>query len=127
MWQREYQLRLSDCDGLGHVTASAYLRFLEEDRSDWMMSELHMSYPTYVLRTQAIDYVAEIRQGAPSVTIELEVVRLGRSSLQLAERLVTPERVHARSEATLLMWDMETRRSRAIPPEQRAAMEKFLS
>lgn len=127
MWQTDYQLRLSDCDGLGHVTASAYLRFFEEVRSEWMMQALDMRYPTYVLRTQAIDYVKEIREGTRAITIDLEVTRIGRSSLQLAERISTPAGVHAASDATLLMWDMDTRRSRPIRADERALLEKYLA
>lgn len=126
MWQSEFRLRLGEIDGLGHLTATAYLGLFEETRAAWIMSTLGVTYPSYVLARQHIDYLHEVRLADGPVTVSLAVQSLGNSSLRVTERLTTRKALCARSTATLVTWDMGRRCSRPITPAERALFKSFL-
>ena len=125
MWSRDVELRLYEIDGLGHLTATAYLGLFEENRAAWIMSTLSVEYPSYVLAAQQLNYRREIRFAHSPVTVTLSVVRLGRSSLDLTETIGTSFGVCAESLATIVTWDMTARRSRPITPEERDALGSY--
>src|SRR5438094_818726 len=126
VWRNEFRLRLGDLDGLGHLTASAYLALFEETRAAWMIGTLDVAYPSYVVATQHIEYLREVTHSDSAVTVQLAVRDVRSSSLDVVEHLATPASLCARSRATLVMWDMERRRSRPIAPGERAVFEAFL-
>ncbi|GAB2459263.1 acyl-CoA thioesterase [Jatrophihabitans fulvus] len=125
MWSSDYQLRLVDIDGLGHLTATSYLALFEETRAAWMLDALDMSYPTYALRTQKIEYLNEVRRMDGLVTVSLRIAHIGTSSIDLREELSAGGVVRATSTALLVMWDTERRCSRPIEPTERAVLERF--
>ncbi|WP_158890830.1 acyl-CoA thioesterase [Amycolatopsis anabasis] len=126
MWQREFRLRPSDIDGLGHLTATAYLALFEETRAAWMLEAFDLAYPAYVVATQRIDYLHEVRRDDGAVTVELAVRAIGTSSFEVVETLSVASRPCARSTATLVMWDVDRRRPRPIAQEERPAFESIL-
>jgi acyl-CoA thioesterase FadM len=125
MWHSEFRLRLGEIDGLGHLTATAYLGLFEETRAAWIMSTLGVAYPSYVLASQQIDYLHEVRLADGPVHVSLTVQDLSNSSLHVVEHLTTGTTLHARSTATLVTWDMEQRCSRPISRAERELFEQF--
>lgn len=125
MWHSEFRLRLGDLDGLGHLTASAYLVLFEDTRSAWLIENLDVAYPNYVVATQRIDYLREVTRGDGDVTVELAVREIGKSSFVVVEQLKTAAALCARSTATLVMWDMASRRPRPITPDERAVFQAY--
>ena len=123
MWRRKFRLRLGDIDGLGHLTATAYLALFEETRAAWLMESLDVAYPSYVVATQRIDYLHEVRFSDRVVTVELGVRSIGTSSFGVEETLTTSSSLCARSTATLVAWDMERRRPRPLIASERAMLE----
>lgn len=127
MWRSDYQLRLNDIDGLGHLTATWYLGLLEETRAAWLIKTLDTDYPSCVLRAQRIEYLREIRQADGTVTVDLAVKHLGTSSIEIAEEISAGGTIRARSDATLVMWDRETRAARPMTEDERAALATFIA
>lgn len=127
MWRRDFRLRLSDIDGLGHLTATAYLALFEETRAAWMIETLDVAYPSYVVATQRIDYLQEVRLRDSPVTVDLAVLDVRTSSFDVTEHLAASGSICARSTATLVAWDRERRRSRPIAPSERALFEVTLN
>ncbi|MER7986144.1 thioesterase family protein [Streptomyces noursei] len=127
VWRSEFRLRFGDLDGLGHLTASAYLALFEETRSAWMTGTLDIAYPNYVVATQHIEYLHEVTPDAGAVSIELAVSEVRASSFRVVEHLSTAASLCARSTATLVMWDMVARRPRPITSDERAVFEAYLA
>ncbi|MFF4551185.1 acyl-CoA thioesterase [Streptomyces sp. NPDC001406] len=127
VWRTEFPLRFGDFDGLGHLTASAYLALFEETRSAWMTGTLDVAYPTYVVATQHIEYLHEVTPDDGPVTVELALREVRTSSFRVVEHLTTADSLCARSTATLVMWDMERRRPRPITPDERTVFEAYLA
>lgn len=125
-WRRSFPLRVGDIDGLGHLTAIAYMEFFEENRSALVMQGSSGAYPTYAVVKQSIEYLGEVTMADREVTIELVVHDIRRSSLDLAETLLTERGTAALSKATLVMWDVEARGSRPIEPAERALFQAHL-
>jgi acyl-CoA thioester hydrolase len=123
-WEHPMPLRFRDLDYLGHVTAAEYLAMFEEGRAAWLSVKFDTPYPTYVVARQEIDFDRELRLHEGPVTLAIELVRVGRRSLDIAEWLKgRVGTVHARSRATLVMWDMGKRGSRDLTEEERAALD----
>lgn len=121
-WQRQLHLRFGDLDYLGHVTAAAYLAHFEEVRATWMAETLNVRFPVYVVAHQEIQYLREVLLDDGPVTITVTPVELGTSRVVISEELLSRHgNLHARSRATLVMWDKETRRSRPMTDHERDA------
>jgi acyl-CoA thioesterase FadM len=127
MWRSDYELRLNDIDGLGHLAATWYLGLLEETRAAWLIKSLGTDYPCCVLRAQRIEYLREIRRADGTVTVNLAVKHLGTSSIEVAEEISAGGTVRARSHAVLVMWDRQTRAARPMTDDERAALATFIA
>jgi acyl-CoA thioester hydrolase len=96
----------------------------EEGRAAWLSARFDTPYPTYVVARQEIDFEREIRLPDGPVTLNIELVRLGTKSLQVAETIESRDgRIHARSRAVLVMWNPDARTSRALTDSERASLE----
>jgi acyl-CoA thioester hydrolase len=122
-WQHPLTLRFRDLDYLGHVTAAEYLAMFEEGRAAWLSHKFETPYPTYVVARQEIDFDRELRMHEGPVVLSIQLVGMGAKSLHISETLESRAgTVHARSRATLVMWDPDTRRSREFTEAERAAL-----
>ncbi|NBE50015.1 acyl-CoA thioesterase [Streptomyces boluensis] len=127
VWRSEFRLRFSDLDGLGHLTASAYLALFEETRAAWMLGTLDVAYPTYVVATQHIEYLHEVTPEHGAVSVDLALSEIRTTSFRVVEHLRTAASLSARSTATLVMWDMDRRRPRPITANERAVFAAYLA
>jgi len=126
-WSRQLHLRYGDLDYLGHVTAAAYLAHFEETRSAWIAEILDIRFPIYVVAHQEIEYLREVLLEDSPLTITVAVSKIGRSSMVIAETLLSRDgTLHARSRATLVMWDREIRRPRPMTERERTAFSAAL-
>lgn len=109
------ELRERDFDGLGHLTAAAYLEVLEEARTVWLRPTVLEGLPMYVVADQNIRYRREIRRGDSPLRIQVT------PELQSAQRFTVDELIlsgtgdaHAVSRATLVAWDPVRRCARDL-------------
>jgi acyl-CoA thioester hydrolase len=127
-WTRALHLRFADLDYLGHVTAAAYLAQYEEARAAWLCETWDVEFPVYVVARQQLEYLREVRLADSPLTFDIAVARVGTSSFDLEETLATRTgEIKNRSQATLVTWDLETRRPRPLAPGERAALESQLA
>lgn len=123
-WQHPLTLRFRDLDYLGHVTAAEYLAMFEEGRAAWLSHKFDTPHPTYVVARQEIDFDRELRMHEGPVTLNIQLLRVGTKSLDIAETLESRDgTVHARSRARLVMWNPEARGSRELTEPERAALQ----
>ncbi|RYG77988.1 acyl-CoA thioesterase [Yimella sp. RIT 621] len=125
-------LRWSDMDANRHVNNVQYLRLLEEARvlgmRDWFGDLGHDKQPLLVARSE-IDYLQQLPYRGPTITIAMWVSRIAGASFDLAYEVLScrdeDATVYARSEGTLVTFDVETQRPTRISPEMRADLETF--
>ncbi len=125
VYRHPMPLRFRDLDYLGHVTAAEYLAMFEEGRAAWLSDCFQTPFPTYVVARQEIDFDRELRMNQGPVSLSIELVRVGTKSLAVSEMLQSRDgNVHARSSATLVMWNPQDRCSRELTAAERAALDR---
>lgn len=120
----ELQLRHRDIDALGHVNQAVFHELLEELRAAFFKATLpDLPFTGYVLAHVELDYRHEVRLEDRYVVGECRVAELGRSRVELQNRLTLPDgTVAVEGRAVLVAWDEETRRSRALTESEREAL-----
>ncbi|MFF8605623.1 acyl-CoA thioesterase [Streptomyces sp. NPDC015346] len=114
-------------DYLGHVTAYAHLKLLEEARWRWLRDLWHESEPAFVLARQELDYRRELLVDDGPAAVEIAVERLSRSSFTLAERIVTSgTTLHTTSRAVLVRWDRSERCSTPLKRHELALLARHI-
>lgn len=129
------RVRFKDCDAAGIVFFPRYFEMLNDLVEDWFRDALGWSFadmhgagragvPTAALSTC---FVAPSRLGE-LLTRELRVTQVGRSSFSLQVRFVGPAGdLRVEIAQRLVCVDTGHMAPRALPPEVRSAMERFLT
>jgi acyl-CoA thioesterase FadM len=127
-WTLSLQLRRRDLDYLGHVTAVVHSELLGEARMEWMCLICGHDSPAYVQVVENLTFFREIRFADGPVTVDIEVLEVGNSSITLSETLRGNDgEVRTRSSATIVSWDPEGRRSRPLTDRERSVIASLLS
>lgn len=121
----ELPLRHRDMDALGHVNQAVYHELLEEVRAAWFHDVLpDLPFTGYVLAHVELDYRREVRIEDRLLIGECRVGGLGRSRIELENRLLKPDgMVAVEGRAVLVAWDEKERRARPLTDDERAALE----
>ncbi len=129
--EKRIEVRWRDVDAYRHVNNAVYATYLEECRDEWMVRALgHIGDVwDYVLARVAIDFRHELVQEDDSVLVRCRLVRVGRSSLGLAEQIVKLDgTVTAEAEAVLVARErVEGGRSRPLTDAERLAFDAVLT
>ena len=124
-------MRWRDVDAYRHVNNAVYATYLEECRDEWMVRALgHIGDVwDYVLARVAIDFRSEVTQDDDAVLVRCRLVRVGTSSLGLAEEIVKLDgTVAAEAEAVLVARTRSPGgRSRPLTDAERQAFEAVLA
>ena len=117
-------LRHRDLDSLGHVNQAVFHDLLEEVRAAFFRENVpDLPFTGYVLVHVELDYRQEVRISDRYVIGEAQVAEVGRSRVELENRLIRPGgEVAVEGRAVLVAWDEETRRARALSDRERAAL-----
>ncbi|WP_032407985.1 acyl-CoA thioesterase [Rhodococcoides fascians] len=87
--KRKIELRWSDIDSLGHVNDAAYLTLLDECRAVLLAQTVPTLGHSYVVRHLSIDFDSELVREDSPVTVEVNIVTVGRTSVALDEVLTS--------------------------------------
>ena len=120
----ELTLRHRDLDALGHVNQAVFHELLEEVRAAFFRATLpDLRFTGYVLAHVELDYRREVRIEDRYLIGECRVASLGRSRVELENRLVLADgNVAVEGRAVLVAWDEKTRRSRELTENERKAL-----
>jgi acyl-CoA thioester hydrolase len=120
----ELPLRHRDLDALGHVNQAVFHELLEEVRAAFFRATLpDLPFTGYVLAHVELDYRREVRIEDRYVIGECRVAELGRSRVELENRLLLADgTVAVEGKAVLVAWDEQTRRSRELTESERHAL-----
>jgi acyl-CoA thioester hydrolase len=124
------EIRWRDCDSYAHVNNAVYATYLEECRDEWLEAALGSedSAWDYVLARVAIDFRRELVLADKTVTVRVQLSRIGTSSLTLREEILKSDgTVAAEADAVIVARDRETGRSRPLAAQERKAFEHALS
>jgi acyl-CoA thioester hydrolase len=125
-WSQE-RVRFSDTDMVGHVNNLAFTAFLETGRSlflrDFTLGK-HAPRALFLLAEVSVRFLAEAHW-PDEVAIGTAVVDVGRSSIRVGQGLFTGERCFGTAESVLVLLDEATRRSREIPGDVKAWLERY--
>jgi acyl-CoA thioester hydrolase len=122
--QLEIPTRWTDFDALGHLTHAAYPVFLDEARDEYLSGTVgaFSDWPCVVAHV-SIDYLAEIRYPARTVTVRTVVQEVGRTSVTFAQEVLGPDgSVAALGRGVVVAFDTETRSARPIEEGDRALL-----
>jgi acyl-CoA thioester hydrolase len=123
--EKRIEIRWRDLDAYDHVNNAVYLTYLEEARDEWLEHALgrHDAAWGYVLARVAIDFRRELRQDDDEVVASCALARLGNSSVTTREELRTRNgELAAEAEAVLVAVDPDSRESRPLSEQERAAL-----
>jgi acyl-CoA thioester hydrolase len=120
----ELALRQRDLDALGHVNQAVYHELLEDVRAAFFRQTLpDLPFTGYVLAHVELDYRREARIEHRYLTGECRVAGLGRSRVELDNRLLLPDGdVAVEGRAVLVAWDEQSRESRELTERERKAL-----
>lgn len=120
-------LRFSDQDSQGHINNVAYAAYIEAGRVAFctdIMRAAPGERTDFVLAHLAIDYLAEMHYPG-TIQVGSCVHRIGTKSVRLGHGIFLNGRLHATAESVLVFIDTGSRRSIAVPPGMRAALQEL--
>ncbi len=124
-WPRAHrtdiQMRFGDVDSVGHVNNVAYAQYLETAR----MAYLQQFELSTVIARLEMDYRREVRL-RQRVRVEVAVARVGRSSFDLAYRVLAEDDVAAEARTVQVHVTGGGRRPAPLPDLARAGLEESL-
>ncbi len=120
-------LRYADLDPLGHVNNAALPMFFEQSRCDLVYPLLKTNgreHLDIVIARIAIEYLAELDYPG-AVDVGTCVTRIGTKSVGLAHAVFKQgdDTCVGTGDGTIVFFDLQARRSIAIPADVRAALE----
>jgi acyl-CoA thioester hydrolase len=124
VFEHKVKVRWRDTDALGHVNHAVFLTYLEEGR-DAFFAEVIGSDPVYVVVRIEIDLRAEVRHPDGTVTVRIEVERLGTTSLTTRETIVGwSGEVAAQARVVTVRWDAERRAAIPFSETEREGLQR---
>lgn len=127
-FRHEIKVALRDLDALGHVNHAVYLSYLEVARTHYYFDRrggTGMEDLDFILGTVSCTYHSPALLHE-TLTVSLWPTRIGEKSWALAYEIreAATGRLVARAETTLVQFDYRANRSKAIPAEWRAQLER---
>jgi acyl-CoA thioester hydrolase len=122
MFERVVDVRWRDVDALAHVNHAVFLTYLEEAR-DAFYAQVVGGDPIYVVVRLEVNLRAEVRYPDRRVTVRIEVVQLGTTSLTTRETIVTPSgEVAADARVVTIRWDADSHKPVPFTEAERAQL-----
>jgi acyl-CoA thioester hydrolase len=123
----EVPVRWSDLDFLGHVNNAVFLNYLEDARDRMLAQSLGAAFEDTVIVRIEVDYRHEIARGVPYVTVAIQVLGYGRSSVQTKEVITLPDgTVAAEATATVVVRDPQTLKSRPLTDAEKSGLDRAI-
>ncbi|MEF8800817.1 MAG: thioesterase family protein [Halolamina sp.] len=121
-------VRYRDIDAMGHVNNAVYASYLEQARIDYFHDLLGVDLSAIgaVLASLSVDYKQPIELQDGPVRVELDVPRIGDSSIPMEYELYRDDdALAATGETVQVAFDKEAQQSTSIPAPWREAITEF--
>jgi acyl-CoA thioester hydrolase len=127
MFERVVDVRWRDIDALAHVNHAVFLTYLEEAR-DAFYAQILGSEPIYVVVRLEVNLRAEVRYPDRRVSVRVEVVQLGTTSLTTRETILTPSgEVAADARVVTVRWDADSHKPVPFTEAERARLTEAMT
>ena len=122
MFERVVDVRWRDTDALAHVNHAVFLTYLEEAR-DAFYAQVVAGDPIYVVVRLEVNLRAQVRYPDRRVTVRIEVVQLGTTSLTTRETILRPSgEVAADARVVTVRWDADSHKPVPFTEAERAQL-----
>jgi acyl-CoA thioester hydrolase len=126
MFERAVDVRWRDIDALAHVNHAVFVTYLEEAR-DAFYAQMIGSEPIYVVVRLEVNLRAEVRYSDRRVTVRVEVVQLGTTSLTTRETILTSAgEVAADARVVTVRWDADSHKPVPFTEGERARLTEAM-
>jgi len=130
----EYPILFSHCDPAGIVYFPRFFDLLHRAMEDWFTFGLEERFADFVMEQRLgiptvstqVDFMGPARFG-DSLKIELRVLKLGRTSIELAIDSFIGAQPCFKAKHTVCVFSQATFKAIPIPDDLRARMETYLS
>jgi acyl-CoA thioester hydrolase len=121
----DIQIRFGDTDMFGHVNNAAFASYAELGRLRFL-DELGYPPGGLILARIELDFRQQLRFG-DAAELETVVGRIGTTSLTLAQRLVSGDRVACDIGSVVVFFDYERNSAIPVPETLRPVLARYLS
>jgi 4-hydroxybenzoyl-CoA thioesterase len=128
-----YPIRFSHCDPAGQVYFPRFFDLLHDALEDWFNMGLQERFADFLMKQQLgtptvgtqCDFVSPARFG-DTLVVELTILRLGTSSVELAFNGTIDGRVCLKCRHTICIFSTKTLKAVPIPEALRARMQDYV-
>jgi 4-hydroxybenzoyl-CoA thioesterase len=128
-----YPIRFSHCDPAGQVYFPRFFDLLHDALEDWFNLGLQERFADFLMKQQLgtptvgtqCDFVSPARFG-DTLVLELTILRLGNSSIELAFNGTIDGRVCLKCRHTICIFSTKTLKAVAIPETLRTRMQDYV-
>jgi 4-hydroxybenzoyl-CoA thioesterase len=129
----EYPIRFSHCDPAGQVYFPRFFDLLHDAMEDWFNTGLEERFSDLLMKRQLgtptvgtqCDFISPARFG-DTLIIELSILKLGKSSVELAFNANIDGRACLKCRHTICMFSKETSKAVPIPEALRVRMQDYV-
>lgn len=121
-------VRFADIDMLGHVNNAVYATYIETARVQLTFDNNKMVSDdgcVVVLARLTIDFLKELNW-PNRICVASGVTRIGRSSVTMRHAIFTGDICVATAESIIVLIDVKTRKSTAVPPTRREKLQALM-
>ncbi|MEO8164847.1 MAG: thioesterase family protein [Betaproteobacteria bacterium] len=130
----EYPIRFSHCDPAGQVYFPRFFDLLHDAMEDWFNTGLQERFADLLMNQQLgtptvgtqCDFLSPARFG-DTLAIELSILRLGNSSVELKFEASIDGRACFKCRHTICMFSKATLKAVAIPKPLRERMQEYVA
>lgn len=124
-----FQVRFSDCDGLGHVNNTVYFVYMEEARKEIFRifnPTLELKRWNLIIASATCDFRKQANY-AEQLTVHTFLSKIGNSSMVVEHRIHNErDELVAEGRAVMIFFNYETQKTESIPSELRPQLESLL-
>ncbi|MEO8156668.1 MAG: thioesterase family protein [Betaproteobacteria bacterium] len=129
----QYPIRFSHCDPAGQVYFPRFFDLLHDAMEDWFNTGLQQRFADFLMQQQLgtptvsthCDFLSPARFG-DTLAIEVSILRLGNSSIELLFNASVEDRVCFRCRHTICIFSKETLKAVQIPESLRTRMQEYV-
>ena len=121
------KIRYGDTDRQGHVNNAVFSTFLETGRVEILYAaeaRRHCTGASFVIATLSLEYLSPLFWPG-TVTIETSVTRIGKSSIELFQRILQDGTHAANGRTVIVQVDDVTEKGKPLSEEMKAYLKQY--
>jgi YbgC/YbaW family acyl-CoA thioester hydrolase len=121
-FEHDVTVRWVDADAQGHINHAVLFTYLEEGRDAFFSQRLDST--NYAVVHIEADIRREVRLDARTVRVEIQLERLGQTSITTREAILNPHGdIILEGSIVIVKWDPTARKTLALTRDERARLQ----